>query len=98
MKPWAEVGELGAKGALDLWHQRDPDVARSAGRLAKGGPDQSIAKTSGARHSVNTRTRVKLVGFALPLLPIAVFALKRFPTDLNRWDSQEITDGGVFGH
>jgi hypothetical protein len=24
--------------------------------------------------------------------------LKRFPTDLNRWDSQEITDGGVFGH
>jgi hypothetical protein len=25
-------------------------------------------------------------------------ALKRFPTDLNRWDSQEITDGGVFGH
>jgi len=27
-----------------------------------------------------------------------ILELKRFPTDLNRWDSQEITDGGVFGH
>jgi hypothetical protein len=29
---------------------------------------------------------------------LAALKLKRFPTDLNRWDSQEITDGGVFGH
>jgi hypothetical protein len=29
---------------------------------------------------------------------LARLLLKRFPTDLNRWDSQEITDGGVFGH
>jgi hypothetical protein len=25
-------------------------------------------------------------------------ALKRFPTDLNRWDSQKVRDERVFGH
>ena len=27
-----------------------------------------------------------------------LFCLKRFPTDLNRWDSQKVRDERVFGH
>jgi H+/gluconate symporter-like permease len=29
---------------------------------------------------------------------VAFFVLKRFPIDLNRWDSQRIKDERVFGH
>jgi hypothetical protein len=32
------------------------------------------------------------------ILGSVVLALKRFPSDLNRWDSQEAKDGRVFVH
>ena len=68
------------------------DTTLAAIRRHRGGPRMVAAGCAGFRAGC------RIGGAGDGADRAAEMALKRFPSDLNRWDSQEVKDGRVFVH